>query len=645
MLLELYQHEGVFQMDGLSEILGNFAIVIISTFIWASCRHRLAKLGPLVSSCALGLIMAVGTAFVMALPFESNPGMLLDLRYPLISIAGYFGGPVALVLPTITAIALRLMSGGSGVWIGVPQIAASAAVGLAAHCTVRGRIPDVRSMLLFSCAVTVCGTVGFFVAVPMPRWPTMLQGLVGPFAALLFASSFIAAQAISHEMRRQKATSENRMFRAVIEALPDCLNAKDTDGSFLLANPATARLMGASNVAALIGRSDFDFYSRSTAEDFRDAETEFLVNGVPVTREQRMEGPNGKDFWLSTLKAPLRSEDGRLIGIITHNREITVQKRMESQLAQSQRRLADAISSMADGFAMFDSDGKQVLSNARYLDLFPKTKDARADGTSLRCVIRIAIERGEELAVIGDIENVVERTYAALTSPGDRQMRLADGRWINARTRATGEGGCLIVYSDITSSKEAETRLRSLNEQLENMALRDGLTGLLNRRAFDRELGAAVDTATKGSGGFSLLMIDVDHFKKFNDTYGHHAGDSCLKAISGSIESTLLPFKGSLVARYGGEEIAVILPHAGEVEANAIASIVVSSVRALEIPHAGSDKCMVTVSIGAASWPTYGCISSAGILIEADLQLYAAKADGRDCARSSETSTRSARTA
>ena len=472
---------------------------------------------------------------------------------------------------------------------------------------------------------------------PLDSWVTVMPKVVAPFSALLFAAAFLAAQAIAHEMRRQQTSAENRMYRAVIEALPDCLNAKDTEGRFLVANPATADLMGADDAEALIGRSDFDFYPLATAREFRVPESELMAAGVPTTCEQRFGNADGGVSWLSTLKAPLRDDDGTVVGIITHNREITAQKLMEQELAQTQRRLADAIASMADGFAMFDSGGTQVFCNTHYLELFPKTSDVRSNGTGLRFIIRTAIERGEEVAVVGDIDNVIERTFAALTSKGDRQMRLADGRWINARTRQTEEGGCLIVYSDVTAAKDADAHLRSLNQRLEAMALHDGLTGLLNRRAFDIELDAAVARARGGGETFSLLMIDVDHFKAFNDTYGHPAGDDCLRAIGNRVRTALRSYFGAQVARYGGEEIAAILPHAREGEANAVASLVVSAVRALGLAHVGSDRAIVTVSIGVAVWHHGVMTSSADVLVAADKGLYSAKAAGRDCVKAIET--------
>jgi len=619
-------------MNVWNDLLGNIAVLVISTSLWTFGQERLPKMNLRLRSFIFGSAMALGTFCVMLLPFQFLPGVLLDLRYAFIAVAGFFGGPFAVAVPMAVAAVRRIMLGGTGVWVGIPQIFAAAAAGLVAHYLGRGRIPTTIAIATFSLAVAASGVIGFFVMIPMDRWPTVMPDVVAPFSALLFCSAFITAKAISHELRRQKAMAENRMFRSVIEALPDCLNAKDLEGRFLIANPATALLMGAKDAQALIGRSDFDFYPHEAATEFRQDELDFLRAGRAVTIEQRFKRTDGVSTWLSTLKAPLWDESNAIVGVITHNREITDQKSIEQELARTQRRLADAIASMADGFAMFDQDGLQVFCNAHYQQLFPKTADVRTTGTSMRTIIKAAIERGEEVAVISDFEAVIERSFAALTTPGDRQMLLADGRWINARTRSTEEGGCLIVYSDITKIKEADSHLRSLNQRLEAMARTDGLTGLLNRRAFDLELEACAGKS--GQQTFSLLMIDVDHFKSYNDTYGHPAGDECLRIISACIRTTIQSYASSVAARYGGEEIAVIVPRAGAQEAQVIASLLASAVRSLDIPHIGSDKSHVTVSIGVATRSRPSRKTAKELLLEADQCLYAAKAAGRDCVMS-----------
>ena len=177
--------------------------------------------------------------------------------------------------------------------------------------------------------------------------------------------------------------------------------------------------------------------------------------------------------------------------------------------------------------------------------------------------------------------------------------------------------------------------LTTINHTLQLLALLDGLTGLANRRQFDTYLYQSLERSRKERQPLSLIMIDVDFFKRYNDRYGHVAGDICLKKV-GSVLNALAQRKGDLATRYGGEEFAVILPRTGEAEAKRFAERVVMSVRKTAIGHNTTDisEKIVTVSAGCASLLSVGLANEAEILKErADQALYEAKRAGRNCAR------------
>jgi diguanylate cyclase (GGDEF)-like protein/PAS domain S-box-containing protein len=628
-----------------NNLLGNLAVVAICTSLWTFGSRRFTRLHRHASSLALGIIMASGAACVMLLPFQFMPGIFLDLRYTFIGISAFFGGPIAVVLPVISALLMRIWLGGTGVVLGVTHILLTAI-----SCLVLWRITRTRQIpmrTLGGVAATVCvsGTTGFFFAVPFDRWGIVFPTVLAPFTAALFVSTAIAGMAILQERRRMIATDENRIYRAIIEALPDCLNAKDLYGRFVAANPATAHLMQASSVSALLGKSDADFYPSDIAAGFRAVELDLMQQGKPLMIEQKFKALEGHETWLATLKAPIFDEWGKIAGVVTHNRDITQQKAVELELATAQARLADAVSSMADGMAMFDARGTLLFRNERYLELFPLTADIRDVGSSLKDVLRLAIERGEDQAVSGCSENTVERTYASLMSAGTRQFRLADGRWIEARTRQCVDGGAMIVFTDVSVAKQTVANLTSLNSHLAGLATTDALTGLANRRAFDTKLNELTRSATKAGEGLALLMIDVDRFKSYNDTYGHPAGDACLQVIAERLAEAAAAHPDAMVARYGGEEIAVILPRVQTDEGLQIATQLCEAVRARALPHSGSEKGIVTVSIGVASLSHGSGRRSDDLLKDADAGLYNAKALGRDqvqLAHQSEASLQSA---
>jgi len=199
------------------------------------------------------------------------------------------------------------------------------------------------------------------------------------------------------------------------------------------------------------------------------------------------------------------------------------------------------------------------------------------------------------------------------------------------------------LYVQLIRLRESE---RAKTDELRLLTTIDPLTGIYNRRAFDEALGQEWRRMMRHQTALSLLMIDVDYFKRFNDSYGHVAGDRCLRIVA-----ELLALKarraGEMAARYGGEEFALLLPHAGIVEAEKLAVLLCASVRDRKIPHRGSEVApYVTISVGvasiadlpklAATLSREGTLSSATLpgataLVEiADHALYQAKIAGRD---------------
>ncbi|MBS7543472.1 diguanylate cyclase [Ancylobacter oerskovii] len=173
--------------------------------------------------------------------------------------------------------------------------------------------------------------------------------------------------------------------------------------------------------------------------------------------------------------------------------------------------------------------------------------------------------------------------------------------------------------------RESQRQLMQANLELERLTRIDGLTGLGNRRYFDEYMLAEWRRAVRGELSLSVLMIDVDRFKDYNDTYGHLAGDEVLRRVAHAIRGGASR-PGDLAARFGGEEFVVVLLNSGAEEARVAAERLVQSVRDLGIPH-GEGR--VTVSVGAASMRPRGDTPDA-IITEADLALFRAKATGKD---------------
>jgi diguanylate cyclase (GGDEF)-like protein len=175
--------------------------------------------------------------------------------------------------------------------------------------------------------------------------------------------------------------------------------------------------------------------------------------------------------------------------------------------------------------------------------------------------------------------------------------------------------------------------LEDLNRQLRGLSSRDGLTGIPNRRHFDAELEKEWRRALRGKALLSLIMVDIDFFKRYNDTYGHLEGDSCLQSVSKTLGGVCRR-AGDLVARYGGEEFGALLPSTDLAGAVTVAENMRGAVEALRLPHGSSEASdVVTVSLGAASVVPDATLSPKDLIDASDQALYWAKNEGRNRVR------------
>jgi diguanylate cyclase (GGDEF)-like protein/PAS domain S-box-containing protein len=238
-----------------------------------------------------------------------------------------------------------------------------------------------------------------------------------------------------------------------------------------------------------------------------------------------------------------------------------------------------------------------------------------------------------DVAVLRDVLRQIEED-GIYPAPPQLRHRSGTGDWIwlevAGRVIHHEDGSIkdrLIIMRDITERKAEELRLSEL-------AMTDGLTGLLNRRAFDEVMDREWRRTLREGSQTSLLLMDVDHFKGFNDLYGHQMGDDCLRAVAAAVtQSCGRPT--DIVARYGGEELAVILPALDAGGAAMVAERIRSAVEHLDIVHDGNEECgsRVTISIGVATaLARHGgrLRMPESLLVAADAALYRAKHSGRN---------------
>ncbi|WP_329742000.1 sensor domain-containing diguanylate cyclase [Dyella sp. A6] len=220
-----------------------------------------------------------------------------------------------------------------------------------------------------------------------------------------------------------------------------------------------------------------------------------------------------------------------------------------------------------------------------------------------------------------------EADYRALTSDGG-YVWIRDV--VHVVRTEDGEVDCLIGFMfDINERKKAEDELLRLQKELEQLSLTDGLTGISNRRMFDQRLDVEWSESRRSGKPLSLIVLDLDYFKQYNDCYGHIAGDACLKAVAGVLKD-VAGRPRDVVSRFGGEEFILLLPETDEATARALAEECAERIRQLRIDHAQSAVGdYVTASFGVGT--TVAARTEASDYVEqVDRLLYAAKRNGRN---------------
>ena len=194
-----------------------------------------------------------------------------------------------------------------------------------------------------------------------------------------------------------------------------------------------------------------------------------------------------------------------------------------------------------------------------------------------------------------------------------------------------GTPGTLAQYKDITDRKQAEKALEKAHAAMERIARIDGLTQIPNRRTFDESFLTQWQTCIEQNTPLSIILCDIDFFKRYNDTYGHQQGDYCLTRVAQALATSLPGNSNGLVARYGGEEFIFLLPHLSAEEVSHYAERARSHVEQLALEHKGSEVAAnVTLSLGAATTVPHSDMQAQHLIRAADDALYQSKKTGRN---------------
>lgn len=312
----------------------------------------------------------------------------------------------------------------------------------------------------------------------------------------------------------------------------------------------------------------------------------------------------------------------------------------EWRLNEKRTRYKSLIEMMADGLVTVSSEGNIESMNSAAGKLLGFEEDEMI-GRRISMIINDPKSKAAETYLnkfIADgTDGAPSQEIEVVTKSGDKiPILFAVSKMVSQKKDLY-----IGVLSDISKIKSMEIELRSLNnklsktnERLEKTATTDSLTSLFNRRHFDSVIVKELQRATRQHTSISLLIIDIDFFKQFNDLYGHTAGDDCIKKVASCIKG-VFKRSGDLPARYGGEEFAIILPGCDGLELIERAETLRQEIMDLRIPHSGSSvEEFLTVSTGAITYkPRSNDVAGPKpkeLFSEADKALYRAKAKGRN---------------
>lgn len=455
-------------------------------------------------------------------------------------------------------------------------------------------------------------------------------GFVGVTALVLYLLLLRQRQASEqYELREARQRQELRaldQFREnVIDNASIWINVLDPEARITIWNKAAEQISGYSRDEVMGNPAIWEWlypdpeYRASIGAKV----AEILERGTEVEGfETRIRARNGEDKIIAWNSRRFFDEDGNMIGSIAIGQDISARKRAERALLERERQLATLMSNLP-GMAYrclndphwtmkFVSDGCLALTGYPPSSLLDNAEIHFTDITHAEDRERVWVEVQRALAE----DRPFALEYRIIRQDGVERWVWEQGRGVTVNGEYYIEG----LIFDITERKRLE-------QELAQLATRDSLTGLYNRRELMRQLVEEVARAERYQRALCLLLIDVDHFKRVNDGFGHQVGDEVLRRLGALLDETVRNV--DYAARYGGEELVAVLPETGVGEGMDMAERLRRRVEAESWSHLNGRLGAITISVGVATYPEHGQTAEQ-LFHAADLAMYKAKESGRN---------------
>jgi len=463
----------------------------------------------------------------------------------------------------------------------------------------------------------------------------------------------IGTMGVAYDISSQKATEAERdRLYAVIEALPDVVGMADLDGNLIYLNQAGRRMRGLLADDDLRGRHISEAWVDWSAQMLTKVALPSVLEGKAWVGETQLVNAEGQVIDVRQLLVAPRMSGREPSFIATILHDLTEIRAMEAKMVEEDALLNSVLESVQDAIVVLDQQGHVQSLNPVVAEIFQyglhevigkeicmllpeayhgAVRERLQQGNQAKkrqsTALRREIEGRHKDGTLFPLEMTVSEIMFA-----EHRIYTVVMRDISERKAA--EEQLLENIEELQATQEAlataNNQLLGANTELSRMVQIDGLTGVANRRAFDQTLESEWLRAARQQHGLSLLMIDVDYFKRFNDGYGHQMGDECLKQVARLLKSAVAR-PSDFVARYGGEEFVIILPETEAAGALEVGERVRAAVEHAAIPHAFAEgRDHVTISIGAATLQSLHGVPASILVSAADQALYQAKASGRN---------------
>jgi diguanylate cyclase (GGDEF)-like protein/PAS domain S-box-containing protein len=434
------------------------------------------------------------------------------------------------------------------------------------------------------------------------------------FATCGVSTDVSARRSLESDLRRREVE-----FRLLVDNSTDMISRHNPEGTFLYVSPVCQELVGYSP-ADMVGTSYFHYVHPDDLPAITASHELIMATAGISMVTYRMARAGGGYRWLETTSRTIRDEANRVVEIYRTSRDVTARRQAEDAQRVAEARFRGAFDHAPIGVALIGFDRRTVQVNAALHTLLGYPSGA------LVGVVASSVVHPEDVHIGQEAVAAILRGDQPAAKYQARFLH-ADGHevWVSVSVTPVVDtddqsGSYMLVHVQDISDR------RRFEYQLHQLADRDPLTGLLNRRSFERELNRhSAEVARYGPAG-ALLVVDLDRFKAVNDTMGHKAGDALLVSIAQLFQYTVR--STDHVARLGGDEFAILVPMGGRDAATALAEKIVGFVRRHAATLGGAAR-QVTASIGIAVFDGTGNGGDA-MLIAADLALYQAKAAGRD---------------